>query len=393
MTIALQDLVTPLTRQDVETSVYNVLTLLGVDTTAWKPGSVVRTMISATSLVLAALSTLQAQIAASGFLALSQGDWLTVVAQQVYGLDRLQATFASGSITLTNSGGGIYLFSAGGLTFRNPTTGKTYHNTADISLGAVSSASGPIQADALGAASTSAAATITFLVTPFPGVTCSNAAAVVGRDAETDVSLRTRCSELLGSLSPHGPWDAYTFAARSALTSAGAGAGVNRTRLTKDGFGNVTIYLATASGVITGTIGDRTSALGAADDAIQRNAAPLAVTAHTLSATAVVIPVTYEVWLYNTAGLTDAQVQSAISAVLVAFFAAQPIGGNVVSGVGSVYVDAIRAAIESAVPQIFHTLVTAPGADVVLTAGQVPVLGTITVTAVHQLPPPEGFGA
>ena len=390
---ALDDLTTPVTRAEVVASIYEAFGVVGVNTTSWKPGAVVRTMIAVVSIVLSGFSVLQAKIARSGFLALSSGDWLTLVAHYVYGVDRILANFATGQVTLTNSAGGVFGGDADDLIFSNSTTGKTYRNTSAYSIGALGTVTLDIQASEQGSASTSAPGAIDTLTTPLLGVTCSNALAVIGRDAEKDPPLRTRCSELLGALSPFGPWDAYASAVRNATHTDGTSLGITRVRLVKDGSGNVYVYLASDSGAVTGTVGDLATDLGIADEAIQQLSAPLGVTAHTLTATAVTIAPTYEVWMYNTSGQSPSQVQALIATALGDFMASQPIGGNVISpAAGKVFVDAIRAVIAGTLPQIFHVVVSLPAADVTLAITEVPVLGTPVCIAVHQSAPPEGFG-
>lgn len=388
---SLNDLVTPLTRDQVQASIYEVLGIVGVNTTTWKPGAVVRTMIAATSIVIAAFSSLTAQIARSGFLELAEGDWLTLVARHVYAVERELATFAEGQITLTNAGGGTFTLDPDDLVISNPATGKSYRNTLPFTLGALTSITIPIRAIEAGSASTSSPNAITQVETTLLGVTCTNAVAVVGRDAEQDPALRARCSEKLGALSPNGPWDAYSYAARNAKRPDGTAIGVTRVRISKDGFGNVTVYCATASGAVTGTVIDPNTDLGIVDLEIQRKAAPLAVTANAVSAAPVSIPITYSVWMRNSSGLTSGQIEAAVSAKLTTFMAGQPIGGNVIGAdPGKVFQDAIKTAIGSTRPEIFHVVVTAPAADVVLALNQVPVLGTVTATAINQLPPTEG---
>lgn len=391
MTFSVTDLTTPVSKEQAKTSIYNVLAALGVSTTTWKPGAVVRTMIAACAIVLAAFSTLTSTIARSGFLELSAGFWLTLVARYVYGVARIEATFAAGSVTLVNAGGGVYALDPDDLVVSNPTTGKTYRNTSAISLGAGATLVVPVVAVEAGAGSTSVPLAISRLETTLLSVTCSNASALVGVDAEDDPALRLRCSEKLGALSPFGPWDAYTYAARNAKRLDGSGVGVSRVRLVKDGFGNVYVYVATASGAVTGTVGDLTTDLGAVDEAIQRLAAPLAVTAHVQSAAELPVDVTYQVWAYNTSGLSVAEFEAAIAARLVALMTAQPIGGNVIGAdPGKLFLDALRTAIGSAAPEIFHVVVTLPVADVELSIDQVPVLRFVIVTAVNQVPPNEG---
>jgi phage-related baseplate assembly protein len=387
----LDDLTTPLTRAQVQASIYEALGTLGVSTTSWKPGAVVRTMITAVSIILAASSSLTAAIAKSGFLDLAEGDWLTLVARHVYNVERITATFATGEVTLVNAGGGVYVLAVGDLVVSNPTTGKTYRNAMAVTVNAMATVSVAIIAVESGSGSSSDALAISEIETTLLGVTCSNAASLAGLDEEADAALRTRCSEKLGSLSPNGPWDAYSYAARNAVRADGSNVGVTRVRITKDGYGNVYVYVASASGAITGTVGDTTTDLGLVDDAIQTLAAPLGVTAIVASATAYSIAVTYQAWMYNTSGLTSAQVQTLISARLLTFMSSQPIGGNVIDpDPGKIYVDAIKTAIGATRSEIFHVTVTLPAADVDLTISQVPVLGAVTCTAINQVPPSEG---
>lgn len=391
MTISLDALITPLTRAEVQASIYQVLAAVGVNTTAWKPGGVVRTMIAGVSVVLSAQSQLQALSTRSGFLELSEGDWLTLVAHYVYGVDRIEATFAEGEVTLTNAGGGVYTLDPDDLVVANPTTGKTYRNTGAVSLGASSSLTIPVRATEDGSTSTSLPGTVTRLETTLLGVTVTNATAIVGRDAELDPDLRARCNEKLGALSPFGPWDAYAFAARNAMRPDGTPVGVTRVRQLKDGAGGVTTWIATASGTVTGDANDPDTDLGIVNEAIQRLAAPLAVTAVVEGATPFVQAVTYEAWAYNTTGLTDAQLKTAIGLKLTAYFAAQPIGGNVIGlDPGKVFRHLLIAAISSARPEIFRIDLTLPATDPELDINEVPVLGTVT-GVVHQVAPAELF--
>ena len=387
----IDDLTTPLTRQEVEGKIYEVIALVGTNTTSWKPGAVARTMIVGFSVVGAGLSSLTAQVARSGFLELASGSWLTLKAWYDYKVARDEGTYAEGAVTLVNSGGGVYMLDVDDLTVANPDTGKQYSNTSAINLAALATLVVPIKARELGTASTSAPGEITEMITPLLGVTCANEAPVVGLDPESDPTLRARCSEKLGSLSPMGPWDAYTYAARNATRVDGSKVGVTRVRSTKDGYGNVTTYVATASGAVTGDVDDPGTDLGAINEAIQTLAAPLAVTAWVESATPVTLDITYKLAMYNTSGRSEPEIVEAIEENLLAFFSGQPIGGNKTSsGLGKIYVDAIESSIASTYPQIFHVEVTLPAADIELAVNAVPVLGVVTPALIQQVSPGEG---
>lgn len=399
--LALDDLVSPVTRQEMETSIYSALSAVGLTTTTWKPGAWARTVITGASICLAAFSELNAKSARAGFLELAEQAWLTLKAHYDYNVDRDEATFAAGTVTLVNSSGGIYNLDPDDLILLNTTTGKTYRNTAAISLGALTTLEDvPVEAEEAGSASSAAAGAIDDFVTPLNGVTVTNPVALVGTDEQEDPALRTECGEKLGSLSPFGPWDAYTYAAKNATrTSNGSNVGVTRVRSKPDGFGNITTYVATATGAVTGDVDDPDTDLGAVNEAIQRAAAPLAVTANVESATPVTLDVTYQLWLYTSAGLTAAQVAAAVETSLQSFMASAPIGGDVLgSDPGKVFQSAIAAAIaatrqpaSAAAPlPIFRVLVTTPAGDTTLGEGAVPVLGTVTAT-VNLVTPPEGL--
>lgn len=387
-------LIEPATDEEVEAKYYEILGTIGVTTTQWSPGSVLRTYIEGTSILVSALSEVMALMTRSGYLEFSEDEWLTQVAHYVYGVDRILATFATGKVTLSNAGGALYSLGPGDLVVTNPTTRKTYRNEAAIVLNPLSTVTDvPIVAVEAGADSTSAPGAINTLVTTLLKVTVTNPAAVIGDDEEKDPQLRDRCYAKLGSLSPFGPWDAYRYAALNATRLDGSNCGVTRTQNDRDGYGNQYTYVATESGGVPGTVGDLNTDLGCVDDAIQRKAAPLSVTAHTIAATEVNVPVSYEVWMYNTASYTPAQAVDVINKALGAMFAVLPIGGAAITpgATGYVYRDAVLSEIDAAIPEIFHVAVTAPAADQALAVGQVAVLGIIT-GVVHPVPPTEGFG-
>ena len=388
MTLTLKTLVVPLTVAEAKTAIYDSLTAQGVSTTTWKSGGTARTIIAGLSIVLAAFSRLQSLIAKSGFLSLAEKDWLTLVALHVYDVERSTGTFATGEVTLVNSGGGVYSGDAGDLIFLNTDSLKTYRNTASYSLGASATITVAVEAIEIGTDSNAIAAQINALVTTLSGVTVSNALALVGTDPESDTALRLRCSEKTGSLSPNGASDAYAYVARSAVRDDGVTAiGVTRVRAVADGTGLVDVYVATATGRITGTAGDPTTDLGAVNLAIQTQVVPLSVTATVQSATPIQIDVTYELWIRDTSGLTDALVESAVEDALLAYITDQPIGGVIVSpAAGKIYVSALETVIGAAVPGVIvKVAVTLPAADVTLALSECPMLGDIIVTGIHQV--------
>lgn len=380
----LEELTTPLTREEIEQAIYDAIEAIGVKTTSWKPGAVARTIIAATALVLSAFSQLQQSIAESGFLDLAEADWLTIVAREVYGVERNTGTFAAGTLTLDNTAGGVFAPGIGDVIALNTTTGKTYRNTEAFALAAFETGKVvAFEAIELGADSTAAPADIDALETVLLGVTVTNPAAFVGQDAETDAELRERALAKTATLSPNGPSDAYRFVALSATTDDGAPAGVTRTNVIADGEGNVTLYVADGSGSLTGSIGDTTTPLGAVDEAIQTQVVPLAVTATVTPATPHVQAVTYEVWANATIGVTAAALEDAINLALTNYLAELPIGGlaKTFGGGGAIYTDALRTVIGDTVGDSLIDLdLIFPVVDFALGDDDAPVAGALTAT-------------
>ena len=139
MANALDALTNPYTRDEVQAAIYQMLATQGVNTTSWKPGAVLRTMITTCAAVMAAFTEIQAQNARLGFADLSSGQWLGLKAQYDYGIDPelLDATFATGTVTLRNNGGGVYDVDAFDLIVTNPTNGASFRNSAAFHLGAL----------------------------------------------------------------------------------------------------------------------------------------------------------------------------------------------------------------------------------------------------------------
>lgn len=372
---------TSLLVKETKTAIYEkaiaLATTLGVPTTAWEPGDPTRSLYHLASEILSTLEEVVAAFIAAGFLDYATGDWLTILAQQVFNVTRSEATYATTTVTLTNGGGGLYTINAGDLQFRNSATGKTYRNTTGGTL-----ASGPgttlsvtVVADEAGSASSAVATEIDALVTTLLGVTCSNATSAVGLDAQSDASLRQACRDKWGSLSPNGPKDAYNYVAkRSALTGT---TGITRSRTIADSAtGAITVYLAGPSGAISEP--DR----ALAEAAILKWATPLGMTPTVLSATNVTVAITYQLWLYTSVGKTSAEVQTAVAQALAAMFQERPIGGDVISSPpGALFHSMIESVIRGVYPaHAFRVSLSSPSGDTSLTIGQVAALGSITPT-------------
>lgn len=388
MAKTLDDLTTPLTAKEIKASIFGVLAQLGVDTTVWKPGSVVRTMIAGSSVVLAALSRLMSSATKSGFLDTAEGAWLTILADQVYNVQRIAATFATGTLELSNTSGSTYNIDPGDLIVSSSKSGKTYRNVNALTLNpGATDVEATFAATEAGADSTAAAGEIDTLETTLLGVTVTNPKALVGSDKETDADLRQRAKESTGALSPNGPADAYLHVARSAKRSDGTSIGVTRVSTTTDGQGNVTVYVATPTGSVSGSSGDSGTDLGAIHDAIQKQAVPLAVTEETKTATEIDIDVEWELWLYEDVGLTEAEIATKVEKALAEFMSRRPIGGDVAPpDAGKLYISGIEGAIarqKDIAPSFIRLEISEPSDDVSVAQSKVPTLRNSTPVAIH----------
>lgn len=377
----LSTLLTQQTKQQIYAYAISLAIALGLPVSTWQPGDPTRSIYWLESELLAQLEIVVVGFISAGFLDTATGPWLKILAKQVYNVDVPEATFATTTLTLTNGGGGVYDIDPGDLTVKSTTSGKTYHNTSGGHLGAGGTLTLDIEADEAGAASSAGVAEIDTLVTTLLGVTCSNPIAAIGIDEQDEATTRAQCRAKLDSLSPNGAKGAYFFVALNPLLTGTKN--VTRCRVYSDGdTGDVTVYLAGPSGGISS--GDR----AAVEAAIVTWATPLCVTPTVASAANVVVPVTYELWVYNSINKSGSEVQADVLAALEDLFQSpteSPIGGNIIppATTGDLYVSAIETAIKAPFSQAFRVRVTAPAADVALANNEVAALGAVTCTAIN----------
>ncbi|WP_437623397.1 baseplate J/gp47 family protein [Sorangium sp. So ce1151] len=384
--LPIDQLIQPLSKDQVKGSIYRLLTATGLPVSSWHEGAVARTIIAIIAAIFAGFTDVIAIAIRMNFLDLAEGIWLTLLALYVYGVERIDATYATGQLTLVNAGGGVYEFEAGEFFARNPVTDAHYTNVSHFELLAGQTLTIDIRAVDPGEGSSSAATLINDLVTDMLFVTCSNATALVGRNAESDPALRQRCRDALGSRSPNGPEAAYLYWAKSAKKSDGSTVAVNRVWVSKSSStGQVQVYVASPSGAVAGTLGDLSTDLGAVNYAIQRIVVPLCVTCTVSSAVQKAIAVTGTAWVYAAANLSDAQWSTAFEQRIRGYLSEAPIGGHVLTSTpGYIYRNALIGQVESVSSQVIKFDPSLPAGDVVLAQGEVPVAGTTTI-AVQQV--------
>lgn len=377
MPLSLASLLVQQTKDQIYTFALGIANAIGLPVSSWQAGDPTRSQFHAQAELLATLESTVVGYIQSGFLDYATGDWLKILADQVYSVTVPDAVAASGDVVLTNTGGGVYILEAGDLTFKSTTSGKTYTSTSGGTLPAkVGSVNGTLTvsvvADELGSDSSASAGEIDEMVTPLLGVTASNPLALTGVDEQDESTTRQQCRDALGALSPNGPREAYTYVARnSELTGTSA---VTRVRAYGDSdTGDVTVYLAGPSGAIAEP--DRVLV----ETAILTYATPLCITPNVLSAVSVPVNISYSLWIYKSVNKTSAEIEEEIEAALEQMFATRPIGGDIVSGAaaGKIYLSMIESTIRSVYTQAFRVEVTLPTADISLTNGEVAAVGTV----------------
>jgi len=374
--VSIFDLITPIPASQLRTTFVNALVAVGIPANQWRAGGVFSTILTVLSTFAATFSSFLASGVASYYLDYASGPWLIILAYYVYGVTAFAATFASGNYTLTNSGGGLYTFAAGTFRLANSATGQTYTNTAGFTLNPSSTLTIPIAATQAGSVGTSAPGAIDTIVTVSLGVTGTNAAAVVGLDAESDPALRARCQATVTLPSNAGPRQAYSAAILPAINSSGNRVNINRVSVSPSSSTNiVTITCASAAGAVS------SQDLTAAATAVESLVRPTGQVAAVYSATAVNYTNTINVYAMALPGISAAALQALIESDLTAWMAVYPIGGlTTTSGSGYVYASGINAVIGEASDAIFSVT---GATDMALGASQVITNGTtIIVTLV-----------
>ena len=341
---------------------------LGLLVTSWRVGDPTRSTFTALARMLATKEGVLAEFAKSAFLKDSSGAWLTIVASEVYGIERVASTYATSTVSLTNTGGGVYPIAARSWIFKNTVSGKTYRNvSAGPTLSGGMSATLAVEAVEPGSASNALANEIDALVTTKLGVVVTASTAAFGLDEQDDEPLREQCRASRGALSPNGPADAFEYVARNPeLTGV-----LDVTRATSSGENAnhlVTVYLAGTTGPVAG------ASVIAVQTALEKWATPLTVTPLAVNSFADVINVTASATSAN--GL-PAGFNATITAALLNLIRSLPIG----KGAGyNIDPTTITTLIRNTVPEITGLPAYTPAAPVHVAAGHVPILGTVTIT-------------
>jgi len=310
MTTTVTELLTAPTPDDNLRALFAFLALKGLPATSWQSGSVPRTLLAAEAEWLSDLGVAIQNVAKGGWLDDAEGDWLTLLAWNLFQVERAPATFTIGRITLTDSANaGPFTIDPNSIVVADGSRSLRFQYSEDTtySLALGGSVSILVQAESAGAAYNLGAAAVSVLLTALPGVSVTNAVDWItqqGKDEESDASLRARCRARWSTLGTGSNEDAYLYWARSVP-------GVTDARVVSDpATGIVTVY-------VRGPAGPAGAGVVAAVDAILQAKRPLTVRVVTSDVTASATPITGV--LYVNAGYelaaTVASAQNAIAAV------------------------------------------------------------------------------
>lgn len=218
MPIGIDELITPVTEDEVLASMLSVAATLGLSTTSWQSGQPSHTLLRIVARAIASTLSVGSTVTRGGLLDLAatvtpEGGpgWLDLLVETGWSDERRAATYATTDATFTTTAacpGGTY--AAGTLHIARGSIG--YSNTASITIPVgAGSVSGTFRADVAGASGSSGVGTITTMVTTIVGCSVTNSTAAVGSDAEKNAELVARCKLKWASISTTGPAGAYAY--------------------------------------------------------------------------------------------------------------------------------------------------------------------------------------
>lgn len=217
------DLLSLLTRPTVSEITDKIITLLATSKwplTAWQSGSLARTLVSVIARPIADLGESITAIARGGYLDTSDGEWLTLLADSRYDVQRWPAQTCVTTVTLTDTAGtGPHTFNAGTLGVGNASS-YYFITTANVTVPDGGQADVAVIAVESGSAYNAVASSIsTVKFGGVAGLTVATAATptnyVPGRDQESDDDLRLRCRKRWSTLATMGTSAALEYYATS----------------------------------------------------------------------------------------------------------------------------------------------------------------------------------
>lgn len=228
MALSLSSLLTVQTKAVIYELGLSVATALGLPVTSWSAGDPTRSTYHFLSEIGETFEEIGGAFIGAGFLDEAEGAHLVYFAEQQYGVEVPEATYATCELLLVNTGGNVYNEDENDVTVSNPETGATYRNTAAIVLSSVieTTIAGASDGDTLPQATITVVSTAdfpssgSFVVGEIIGDDFTTAPAVVTYTGKTGTTF-TGCSGgdgflLQSDYAVHGSFDVVTVEAEEA---------------------------------------------------------------------------------------------------------------------------------------------------------------------------------
>jgi hypothetical protein len=150
------------------------ITALALKVSAWQKFSTGGRFLKLEAEVAEDFDLRVASIAALGFLSTSQGEWLDLVAQEVYDEVRRDEINAQGIVRLTDDGGGPYIIAVGELIVSDASGLFRYSNTEEVNIDLGGTANVRVVAESGGLKYNLPNGAVSALVSAFPGLSVTN---------------------------------------------------------------------------------------------------------------------------------------------------------------------------------------------------------------------------
>jgi hypothetical protein len=337
----------------------------GLRVEAWFKGSPTRSVYAGVSKTFVDFGNAIRDIANQGSRKSARDEALTLHAEQVYGIVRPGASYATTTLRITNAGAASYAWSPNQpLLFVNTAAQKQY---TSLGTGVIA----PFAANVLvsvralepGSASTALAGEIDAFVTSVDGLSIAQPNAAIGEDEMSDADLDAACGARVGyvptesTIGAGGAAGAYESVARTGPDGRGGvpredgtRITVTRVRVMANGEGGAEVVVADADGPI------EASDLLLVDAAIKAYSTPLGVTtSEAVNSVLESILIAYIAYVPATTSATDEEIEQAALDGITAYYQRVRIGGyelNVGSGDYVFPLDGLRRTIGNAIARV-----------------------------------------
>lgn len=379
-------------------ALYTDAIAVGLRVTAWAKGSPTRAVYYCVARAEEVLIEAVRDIANQGFRSTAAGDALTLVAREVFGIERPSSSHATTTVLITNTLGGNYVFGPRELVLLNSAKNKQYVNLGEVAIGPLAEdIEVGVVAVEPGSASTALPGDIDSFVTAVDGLIISQPTAAIGLDSMSDADLLTAAGARVGfiptesTIGAGGAPGAYESIVRVGPDGKGGVLRPDATRIAVTrakidrADGAVTVYVADADG------GVPTDDVDLLDAAVKAYAASIGISAVVYSALTVGIPVTYTSYVPASSSAGDEELEAAAEQALLDYFGRVPVGGyELETGMFRIPLDGIRRAIANAqsaiVGETVAVTVTVPADDFAPSPVAVPVLVGEPTATIKRVP-------